>query len=297
MNTYAGALQHVQAPQTARMRRTAGKVARLSIAYALLIVGSVVMLVPFLWMVSTSLKPPGEVFQFPPKWIPDPPLWSNYVDAWNEMPFGRFTINSVIVSTAITLGHLVTCSMGAYAFARLNFPGRDRLFVIYLATMMVPSQVTLIPSFILIRWLGWYDTYWALIVPGLASAYGTFLLRQFFLTLPTDLEDAAKIDGASYWQIYTTIVLPLSGPALATLGVFSFMGAWNSFLWPLIVTSSVEMRTVPIGLSAFQGIYTMGMKWHLIMAATVFSVVPVMVVFLAAQRYFVRGIALSGIKG
>lgn len=268
---------------------------RLVLSYALLLFGSILMLVPFAWMLSTSLKPPGVVFDYPPQWIPNPVEWSNYQDAWTSLPFGRFTFNSFFVSISVTALQLLTSSLAAYAFARLRFPGRDTLFVAYLATLMVPGQVTLIPNFILMRYLGWIDTYQVLIIPQIFSAFGTFLLRQFFLSLPSEIEDAARIDGASSLDIYARIIIPLSGPALATLGVFTFMGQWNSFLWPFVMTDRPEMKTVTVGLRMFQGQFTT--QWNLLMAGTVMSIIPILIVFLFAQRYFVRGIALTGIAG
>lgn len=268
---------------------------RLVLAYALLLVGSALMLVPFAWMLSTSLKPPGAVFDYPPQWIPNPIEWSNYQDAWTALPFGRFTFNSFFVAISVTVLQLLTSSLAAYAFARLRFPGRDTLFIVYLATLMVPGQVTLIPNFILMRYLGWIDTYQVLIIPQIFSAFGTFLLRQFFLSLPSEIEDAARIDGASSLDIYARIIIPLSGPALATLGVFTFMGQWNNFLWPFVMTDRPEMKTVTVGLRMFQGQFTT--QWNLLMAGTVMSIIPILIVFLLAQRYFVRGIALTGLGG
>ncbi len=211
------------------------------------------------------------------------------------MPFGRFYLNSLIVSTAITIAQLVTCSLGAFAFARLRFPGKDALFLLYLATMMVPFEVTLIPNFVIVRELGWIDSYWALIGPLVFSAYGTFLLRQYFKTIPSELDDAARIDGAGFLTVYWRIYIPLSGPALATLAVFVFLYSWNTLLWPLVVTNSIDMRTVPFGLALFFG--RDQVQWHLLMAASTVAIVPTMIVFLAAQKYFVRGITMTGIKG
>ncbi|MBP1655281.1 MAG: sugar transporter permease, partial [Bacteroidetes bacterium] len=195
---------------------------------------------PFLWMLLASFKDLGEILQYPPTWIPQRIILDNFVNAFQAAPFGRFYFNSLFVASAVTLGQLFTCSLAAYAFARLRFWGRDTLFYIFLGTMMVPGQVTMIPGFMVLHWLGWIDTYAALIVPGLASAFGTFLLRQFFLTIPRDLEDAAAIDGCSRFGVLWRIILPLSRPALATLAIFTFMGVFNDFLWALIVVSSEE---------------------------------------------------------
>jgi len=209
--------------------------------------------------------------------------------------FVAFYFNSLLVSILVTLGAVFTSSLAGFAFARLHFPGRDKLFLGYLSTMMVPAVVTMIPTFVLLKVLGWIDTYWALIFPPMFSAYGTFLLRQFFLSIPRELEDAAKIDGCSLWGVYRHVILPLSGPALATLTTFIFLGTWNSFMWPLIVINSMEKRPLMLGLYAFMSRYTT--DWPLLMAASVIVMAPVIIVFLLGQRYFVRGIVLSGMKG
>ncbi|MFB0546151.1 MAG: carbohydrate ABC transporter permease [Anaerolineae bacterium] len=265
------------------------------ITHLFLSAGAVTMIVPFLWMISTSLKMPGKVFTYPPQWIPNPVQWSNYVETVTIMPFDRFFLNSLVQATAVTVLQLATCSLAAYAFARLEFPGRDKLFLIYLGTMMIPGQVTMIPNFLLMRFLGWIDTYQALIIPQAFSAFGTFLLRQFFLTLPRELEDAARIDGCSSFGIYWRIILPLAGPALAALAIFTFMGQWNNFLWPLIVTRSTEMKTLTVGLSAFQGQFAV--KWHLLMAGSTISLLPILIIYVIAQKYFIQGIALTGMGG
>jgi len=265
------------------------------ISYICLSVIGISMLLPFLWMISTSLKEPGAVFTYPPEWIPKPVVFKNYSEAWNAVPFGRFFINSIIVAVCITFGQLFTASLAGYAFARLEFPGKDKLFLAYLATMMIPGQVTMIPIFIVLKTLGWIDTYKALILPGMFTAYGTFMLRQFFLTIPKDLEEAAIIDGCSRFTIYLKIILPLSKPALATLGTFVFLGSWNDFMWPLIVTNSMEMKTLPIGLASFQGLYTT--DWTLLMAASVIVLAPVLIVYIFNQRFFTKGIVMTGLKG
>jgi multiple sugar transport system permease protein len=235
------------------------------------------------------------VFVYPPEWLPNPVIWSNYADVVRIMPFLRYALNTAFVAGSVTFLQLAVSSLAAYAFARLHFPGRDRLFLAYLATLMVPGQVTLIPNFLIIKYLGWIDTYQALIIPQVFSAFGTFLLRQFFLTIPRELEDAARIDGAGAFGIYRQIILPLSGPALATLAVFTFTAQWNNFLWPLIVINDAQMRTLTVGLRALVGQYTV--QYQLLMAGSVISLVPILVVFLFAQRAFVRGIALTGLGG
>ncbi len=264
------------------------------LTYAVLLFVALTMLIPFLWMVSTSLMDKMEVFQFPPKFIPDEPKWSNYKNAMTLVPFGRYFLNSTIMVVVIVPVQLFFCSMVAYAFARMNFPGRDFVFWMFLSTMMVPGIVTLIPSFLIVKSLNWIDTYWALTVPSFFSVWGTFLLRQFFLTLPKNLEDAARIDGASEFMIFWRIVLPLSKPALATLGIFAFMGAWKAFMWPLLVTRTEKMRTVEVGIAYFKTMFEV--NWPYQMAAAVVVMLPVIIMFLIAQKYFVEGIALTGMK-
>lgn len=266
----------------------------------ILLVGALVilalsMLLPFLWMLSTSLMNDLEVYQFPPKFIPSVLRWSNYTEAMSLQPFGTYFLNSVIVAGMSVAGQLLFCSMAAYAFARLRFPGRDRIFALYLGTMMIPAIVTIIPAFLLITTFGWVNTYWALFTPTLSSVWGIFLLRQFFLTIPRELEDAARVDGASDLVVYFRVILPLSRPALATLAIFTFMGSWKDFLWPLIVTNRVDMRTVEVGIASFNSLYAT--DWPHQMAAAVVVMIPVIVVFLIAQKHFVRGITLTGLKG
>lgn len=253
------------------------------------------MLIPFLWMVSTSLKTDLEVYSFPPVLVPKEVRWSNYPEALTLQPFGRFFLNSAIVSVFSVLGQLIFCSMAAYAFARLRFRWREKIFALYLATMMVPAIVTLIPAFLIITAFGWMNTYYALIAPTLSSVWGIFLLRQFFQTIPKDLEDAARIDGAGDFMIYRKVILPLSKPALATLAIFGFISSWKDFLWPLVVTNHNDMRTVEVGIAQFSSIYTT--DWPHQMAAVVVVMLPILIVFFIAQRYFVRGITLTGLKG
>jgi len=257
-------------------------------AFALLVIS------PFLWMILTSLKDMSEIYVYPPKWLPEKFNFDNYVKAFTAAPFGRYYINSLVVAFAVTLGQLITCSMAAFAFARLRFKGRDILFYIFLGTMMIPYNVTMIPSFMVLYWLGWIDSYYALIVPGLASAFGTFLLRQFFITIPRELEEAAYIDGASRFQVLRRIILPLAKPALATLAIFTFMGVFNDFIWALIVINSEQMQTVQLGLAIFRDRYLT--EWDLLMAGSVTAVLPILIVFFFAQKYFIKGITLSGLK-
>jgi multiple sugar transport system permease protein len=247
-------------------------------------------------MISTSLKSPGEVFLYPPQWIPDPIRWSNYAESWTLKPMGLAYLNSIKISTLTTIGTLFTSSLAAFAFARLRFRGQNILFLILLATLMIPVQVTLIPLFILFKWINWIDTHWPLMVPAiLTNAYGVFLLRQFFMGLPSELSDAGQIDGCNPFQIYWHIYLPLSVPAMVTLGIFAFLFHWNEFLLPLIYLNSQNKFTIPLMLASFQGAYTT--DWHLLMAAATIALVPVIIVYLFGQRYFVQGIALTGLKG
>jgi multiple sugar transport system permease protein len=263
--------------------------------HAALIAGSIVMLLPFVWMLSTSLKRPPEIFTYPPVWIPSEIAWDNYAKTVSVMPFGRFYLNSLIVTASVTTLQILVSSLAAFAFARLRFRGRDALFLLYLATLMIPFQVTMIPNFIVVRTLGWYDTYQALILPTAFSAFSTFLLRQYFLGIPRDLDEAARMDGASSFQIWWRVILPLSGPVLAALAIFVSLNSWNDFLWPLIITNSLEMRTLPVGLSAFQGQFKV--EWHLLMAGSVIAMLPVLFVYIFAQRWFIKGITLTGMGG
>jgi multiple sugar transport system permease protein len=250
--------------------------------------------VPFIWMILTSVKDMGEIYVYPPRWFPSVVHFDNYAKVFEAAPFGRYYLNSILVALLVTLGQLITCSMAAYAFARLKFWGRNVLFFIFLGTMMIPYNVTMIPSFMVLYWLGWVDSYQALIVPGLASAFGVFLLRQFFITIPKELEEAAVIDGASKLTILRKIIVPLSKPALATLAIFTFMGVFNDFIWALIVINSESMRTVQLGLAIFRDRYLT--QWDLLMAGSVTAVLPILIVFFFAQKYFIKGITLSGLK-
>jgi len=251
---------------------------------------------PFLWMLVTAVKPDNEVFLFPPRWIPSVWQFTNFVTAWQKAPFGRFFLNSVIVTAAITSLQLLTASLAAYAFARLEFPGKSLIFLMYLAIIMVPSQVTLIPNFLTLKRLGLLNTYWGLIVPFAATGFGTFLIRQHFLSIPGELFDAATLDGATHLRTLWQICVPLAKPGLATFGLLTTMWHWNDFFWPLIVTNSVQMRTMPLGLVVFTGA-EQGTSWNLLMAAGIFTALPIIALFLLAERYFVAGVARAGIKG
>ncbi len=261
-----------------------------------MVVGCVVVLLPFLWMLVSSLKTSDAVIAFPPQWLPNPVVWDNYPQSWSVLPMAAAYLNSIKISTLDTVGGLLTCSMAAYAFARLRFPGRNVLFIVLLATLMIPQEVNLIPLYILFKQIHWIDTHWPLIVPPiLQNPYGVFLLRQFFRSLPSELEDAARIDGANPWTIYTRIALPLAVPALVTLGIFIFLFNWNQFLTPLIYLNSQSNFTVPVLLTAYLADY--GTQWGLMMAASTLAMAPLIVVYAVGQRYFIEGIALSGLKG
>ena len=262
--------------------------------HIILAFGAITMIAPFIWMVSTSLKSLNEVFVFPPTLFGESLRWNNYLQISDRFPFSIFFLNSLKIAVLVTAGQLFTCSLGGYSFARLKFPGRDIIFLLYLATLMIPYFVIVIPIFIMMRSFGWVDTHYALIVPGLFSAFGTFLMKQFFLTIPRELEDAAKIDGCTPFGIYRRIFLPLSKPALAALGIFTFMWSWNDFLAPLIFLNTITKRTIPLGLAVMQGLYST--DWPSLMAASVLSVMPIIIVFLCAQEFFVKGITLSGLK-
>jgi multiple sugar transport system permease protein len=255
----------------------------------------VVMVIPLVWMLVTSLQTLEETRHYPPTLLPRSLEFRNYTDVLQLAPFSRWFVNTLVVTIVVVLGNLLFCSLAGYAFARIRFFGREFVFVLILATLMVPFQVVIIPTFLIVKAFGLIDTLGALILPNLASAFGIFMLRQFFRTLPIELEEAARIDGASRLGILFKIVLPLSGPALATLAVIMFMWTWNDFLWPLITIYSPQNMTIQLGLATFQGAHQT--NTNLLMAANVMSMLPVLLLFFFAQRYFVRGIATTGLKG
>jgi len=265
-----------------------------ALRYAALILSGATMLLPFLWMLTTSLKPPDAVLTIPPQILPRQLSLESYVAVASAVPLLRIFGNSLLVTLACVAGQLVTSALAAYAFARMHWRGRDTIFLLYLATLMVPQQVTITPLFILMQRLGWVDTYQGLIAPGLISAFGTFLLRQAMLGVPREYEEAALIDGGTHWTLFRHVALPMVGPALATLAVLATMSSWNSFLWPLFITRDERLMTLPVGLALLHGRYTT--EWGTVMAGAVITVLPIMLVYLAAQRAFVRGVALSGLK-
>ena len=260
------------------------------------------LVVPLLWMVVTSLETQGEANRFPPVLLPHDPRIANYADAWHTAPFGTFFLNSTLVALVVVVSNLVVCSLAGYAFARVRFLGSTALFMTLMATLMVPFQVTMIPVFLIVKWFGdnvstylGIDHLGALMLPNLATAFGIFFLRQFFQTVPVELEEAARVDGTSRVGVLFKIVLPLSMPAMSTLAALTILTSWNDFLWPLIVITNTDQMTVPLGLSYFQGAHQT--NWPLLMAGNVMSLVPMLVVFVVAQRYFVQSVAGTGLKG
>lgn len=263
--------------------------------YIILVLVFLFFFIPFWWMVVTSFKTYAEVYEKPYALTIQSFYWQNYPTVLSSLPFGTYLWNTVKVSLAVCIGTLITSGMAAYAFARLHFPGRDKLFFVYLATLMIPRQVILIPNFLLFRQLGLLDTHWSLILSGIFTAYGTFLLRQFFLGIPKELEEAAVIDGYGYFARFTKIILPLSKAALTTLLIITLLNIWNEYLYALVFLQSDNQRTLTLGLALLRGDFDV--RWNEVMAATIFSIAPIVVAYLCAQRYFVEGIALSGIKG
>ncbi|WP_420535321.1 carbohydrate ABC transporter permease [Alicyclobacillus herbarius] len=267
-----------------------------ALLHVVLSIGAIVMVAPFVWMVLSSLKTPADIFRIPPTLFPTTWQWSNFPEALSELPFGRAYFNSFYISVLVVGGQLLTCSMAAFAFAKIRFRFRNALFLLFLATMMVPAQVTIVPLFLIMKEFGWLNTSLSLIVPGaLFNAFGVFLLRQFFMSIPDEIQEAAIMDGANLWHIYVRIMLPLVRPALSALGVVSFMGSWNNFFYPLVFLNSPNQFTVPVLLNLFKGLYSV--NWPDMMAASTVAVIPVLIVYIIGQRYIIEGIAMTGIKG
>jgi len=264
--------------------------------YAALAVLTVIFVFPFFWMVLASLKTNMQIFAIPPVIFPKPPMWKNYILVWQNVPLARFYVNSIFVSSAVAVSQVLTSAMAAYVFARLHFPRKHLIFLLYLGVMMIPTQVTVIPLFIIVRKLGMIDTYGALILPFLAYPYGAFLLRQFFLSIPSDLEDAARVDGYPRFTILFKLIIPLSKPAMVTLGLLTFMFTWNSFFWPLVATNSTEHFTVQVGLAMLKDQLHMMGDWSTLMAATVLATIPILIFFIITQKHLIRGFSLSGLK-
>jgi multiple sugar transport system permease protein len=265
------------------------------LVFVLLLIGALLMCGPFLWMISTSLKPAAEVFKYPPVVLTASPQPQNYLRIFTTIPFGRAVLNSLIVAGGVTLVQLIVCSLAAYAFACLRFRGREVLFLVYLSALMVPTQVTLIPNFLLVRDFGWINTYQGLILPYGFSSFGTFLLRQYMRTIPRELIEAARIDGAGHFQIYARLILPLARPALGALAIFTFVAQWNNFLWPLITTTSADMQVATVALATLQGQFNT--DWPLLMTGSVIAIVPMLIVFALGNRAFISGITAGGFGG
>ncbi|WP_219835337.1 carbohydrate ABC transporter permease [Paenibacillus sp. R14(2021)] len=278
------------------------RASRVKISYSaillhlVLLAASILMIAPFWWMISSGLKDLSQIFLIPPTLFPHPWVWSNVHRSLTAMPFDKAYINSAYISVCIVIGQLLTCSMAAYAFAKINFPFRNFFFILFLSMLMVPEQVTIVPLYIILKNFGWLDTHLSLIIPdSLFSAFGVFLLRQFFMGIPRDLSESAYVDGANMWTIYWRIMIPLVQPALAALAIIAFLGTWNNFFRPVIFLSSTENFTVPLMLSTFKGLFVT--DWTLMMSGSAIAVIPVLIVYLLLQRYIIEGITMTGIKG
>lgn len=281
-----------RAPRLTRRQRN---LRNSTLTHLVLLVGVVLMFVPLVWTLSTSLKSPGEVYQFPPTWIPQEILWSNYVKAVTAIPFFLYLWNTVVITALSVIGKVVSITLVAFSFARLRWWGRDFMFVVMLATMMLPPHITLIPQFIMFKWWGWINTFLPLVVPAFfGGPYLTFLVRQYLLAIPRELDDAARIDGCSDFGLYWRIIMPLSKPAILIVVIFVFNGTWNEFLLPLIYLQSSNLFTLALGLRMFQG--EASTSWNLLMAASLLSMLPVIILFFATQRYFIQGVVFTGVK-
>ena len=272
-----------------KKKKSTSAIVRKVLLYALLIIIGIIMVVPFLWMISTSLKEQYDTVKIPPVWIPNPPRWQNYVDLFTQQPMLQFMLNTIKIVFFVVLGQLFFSSLAAYSFARIKFKGRTVMFFFYIATLMVPGQVTMIPTYLMFAKVGWVDNHIVFILPEFFSAFGVFLLRQFFMSLPKELEEAAEIDGCNPFTTYYRIMLPLIVPAMLTLGVFTLMNTWNDYMGPLIYLTTPEKYTMTLGIAYFKGVYTT--QWNLVMAGSVLSVIPILVAYLCAQKYFVEGMA------
>ncbi len=264
------------------------------VVHALLMIGAILMIFPFVWMFLSAFKTDADVFAYPPRWIPSKWTLENFPKVFEMIPFGRYYFNSLVVTGIITFGQVFVAILAAYSLARLDFPGKIPVTILLLSTMIMPFEVTLIPTFLIIHKFGWIDTYQGLIVPFLYSGFSIFFLRQFFLTIPKDLEDAAKIDGCGYFRILFDVVIPNSKAAIGTISLFVFLTYWRSYLWPLVVTNSTEMRTLPVGLKYF--VEEGGTQYNLMMAAALMTIVPVLVVYIIAEKHLVKSTTLTGLK-
>ena len=279
-------------------RRPTRRVLHALLVYGLVLPGAVLFTIPLLWMLSTALKEPKQIFIFPPQWIPNPAKWENFWIGWNDfLPFNRFLLNSLIITSNNIVGNLVSCCLAAFAFARLRARGKNFFFILVLGTMLLPTEVTIIPQYVLFSKLGWTNTWLPLMVPAwFGWAFFIFLLRQFFMGIPRELDEAARLDGANSWRILWNVVIPLSKPVLATVVIFGFIGNWNNFLQPLIYIRSTDMQVLAVGLNMFRGAFG-NTNYNYMMAVALLVLLPVLIVFFFGQRLFVRGIALTGIKG
>ncbi len=265
---------------------------------AIMTLGGLIIMVPFFWRTSTSLKAQGNLYLYPPQWIPDPIRWANFQEVWDAVPFGTFIKNTAVIVTLVMIGTLLSCSFSAYGFARLRAPGRDVIFLIVLATMMLPSAVTLVPTYIAFNKLGWINSILPLVAPAFFGApFYIFLLRQFYLSIPKEIEESGRIDGASSFRIWWDLMLPLTKPALATVAVFTFFATYNDFFGPLIYLNDESKQTIAVGLSYFTGSRNVGPQMHLLMAMTLMATIPSLIVFIGAQKYFVQSIVTTGLKG
>jgi len=265
---------------------------------AILTIGAIVIMIPFYWMIATSLKAQGNIYLYPPQWIPNPVQWSNFQEVWDAVPFATFAKNTAVIVSLVMVGTLLSCSFSAYGFARLRAPGRDGIFLVVLATMMLPGAVTLVPTYIAFNKLGWINSILPLVVPSFFGApFFIFLLRQFYLSIPKEIEESGRIDGASSFRIWWDLMLPLTKPALATVAVFTFFATYNDFFGPLIYLNSESKQTIAVGLSYFTGSRNVGPQMHLLMAMTLMATIPSLIVFILAQRYFVQSIVTTGLKG
>lgn len=266
-----------------------------TVLYTLLTLGAITMLIPFVWMLSTSIKSAGETMQMPPVWIPDEPKFENYIEAWNAAPFGRYFLNSVLVTVLSTAGELITTILAAFTFAKMEFYGKNILFTILIATMMVPGELLIIPNFVTLSRFDLINTYAALIVPWLASIFSVFALRQTFQGVPNELYYAAKVDGSSDFRFLWSIMVPLGKSSIVAIAILKIIGSWNSFMWPLIVTNDTELRTLPVGLQAFTT--EAGTRFELLMAASTIVIIPMVIIYIFLQKQIIAGISKSGLKG
>lgn len=265
-----------------------------TVIYVFLTLGALMMAIPYTWMVVTSIKPIEEIQTYPPSFIVKNPTLEPYLDLFRLFKMGRYIFNSIFVASTVTLGNIFFASLAGFAFAKHRFWGRDKIFLMFLGAIMIPWQVNIIPGFVIIKKLGWLNSYYALIIPNLALAFGVFLCRQFIYSIPSDLMDAAKIDGCGEFRIYRLIIFPLIRPVLATLAIFTFLGQWNSFVWPLVVIHTAQMRTVPLALSVLNSQF--GSNFAMVMAGATSVTIPVLIVFISFQKYFIKGIALTGLR-